>query len=118
MTATSTTAAPKTKTTKPAAEKNGKPASAKSTAKSKRLRLFELLEKNPAGLGNADIRAKLKTEVIAAICRDEAVAGRLKVLVPPEGKTGKLFALSAAGRKSLEKGTVDSEAAPKAEWPS
>lgn len=103
------------KATKPVPSANGKPAASTKAVKSKRLRLFELLAKKPGGLGNAEIRAALNTESIASICRDEAIAGRLKATVE-EGRTGKIFSLSASGRKALEKGTVDSAAAPKAEW--
>lgn len=94
---------------------NGSAKAPKSGKESKRLRLFKLLAKYPAGLGNAKIREKLDTDSIARICRDEAVAGRLKVTVAPEGEQGKRFTLSAAGKKALEKGTVDSNAAPVSE---
>jgi hypothetical protein len=119
--AVSTPEAPETrKTKKTTAAQNG------SGKESKRLRLFKLLNEveadrkrrglSPRGLNNGKIRASLKTESVAALCRDEAVAGRLKVLRHEDGR-GMFFCLSAAGRKALEKGTVDSEAAPKGEWP-
>lgn len=102
------------------AKKSAKPTKAKKDTApktdSKRVRLFKLLAKYPNGLNNADIREKMETDAIAAMCRDEAVFGRLKVLIPEEGKHGKRFVLSAKGKQALEKGTVDSNAAPKGEW--
>lgn len=87
---------------------------ATSTKESKRVRLFKLLSKNPNGLNNAGIRANLETESIAAICRDEVQHGRLKI-VASEGR-GLHFTLSAKGKSDLDKGKVDDNAAPKADW--
>jgi hypothetical protein len=108
---------------KPAAKKApakaapAKKPAANGTAKadSKRVRLFKLLAKYPQ-LGNAAIREKLGTDSIAATCRDEAVYGRLRA-EKLEGETGLRFSLTARGKKALEKGTVDSDKAPAADWP-
>lgn len=89
------------------------------TAKSKRLRLFELLADHPDGLDNVQIRAALDTQSIAAMCRDECVAEtpRMKYIIPEEDKRGKRFVLTKAGHRALEKGTVDSAAPPAGRWP-
>ncbi len=104
-TTTATVKAPKTAAAKPAKATAPK-------ADSKRVRLFKLLAKKPGGLTNVQIREALKTDAIAAMCRDEVAHGRLKHGIPEEGSRGAVFALSAKGRVALEKVKVDSDKAP------
>jgi hypothetical protein len=113
---TTTVAAPKTeraaKLQKAAAKVAKHTAGINGTADSKRTRLFKLLSKKPNGLTNVQIREALKTQSIAAMCRDEVVHGRLKRVASPEGSRGAVFALTAKGKSDLEKGKVDSNKAP------
>lgn len=119
--------------TKPAkkvnkAKANGKPAKkpAKKAAKAKkastprgdsiRLRTFRLLAKGEM-TGRA-VMDKLGLKGVPACLKDEALCDnpRIKRTSPPtatgaDGPTH--YVLTAAGRKALEKGTVDSEAAPR-----
>lgn len=95
--------------------KKGRPAGSTNNGESKRLRLFKLLDRYPEGLDNVNIRKALKTETIAAVCRDETVYGRLKLVYNPESR-GKVFTLSAKGRQALKGGKVDSDKAPVGKW--
>lgn len=75
-----------------------------------RLRMFKLLAKG--GQTGAKIAEKLELSGIPNILRDEGIMAN-----PPrikremiEGTRGVVYSLTAAGKKALEKGTVNSEA--------
>lgn len=122
-------AAPAKKTAKKAAKKSAAksaPAKAAKAPKEKsgpsiRERVFTLLNKNPNGLSGAQIMEKLSLGGIPALLKDEGIAAtpRIKRQIV-EGTRGCTYILTAAGKKAVEKGTVDSEAAESAkgkDWP-
>jgi len=77
-----------------------------------RLRIFKLLKKNPNGQTGSQIAEKLELSGIPNLLRDEGI-----VASPPrikreeiEGQRGVVYSLTAAGKKALENGTVNSGA--------
>lgn len=116
-TVSETTEAPAVETpAKPKRSRKKPEAVTASAKKTKRVRLFELLAKNPRGLTNPQLLEKLGTNSIATMCRDEACAKRLKILPKEEGDRGMRFALSAIGQTALKNGTIDSKAPGKGSW--
>lgn len=116
MPATTSKKAPK-KSTKKASKKEATP-----RGDSIRLRVFQLLAKHADGLTGATIQEKLSLSGIPSLLKDEGMrskAPRIERKVV-EGVRGVHYVLTAAGKTALKDGTVDSEAAPKAEgdWPS
>lgn len=108
------------KPAKKAAKKATKPAKAKKASTPRgdsiRLRTFRLLAKGEM-TGRA-VMEKLGLKGVPACLKDEALCDnpRIKRTSTPtetgaDGPTH--YQLTAAGRKALEKGTVDSEAAPR-----
>jgi len=89
---------------------------------STRLRTFHLLAKHTNGLTNAAIREKLEVDAVASMLKSECLrksSPRIR-REEQEGVRGHVFLLTAAGKKAISDGTVDSEAAPavpNVDWP-
>jgi len=94
---------------------------AKKAEPSIRLRVFELLKKNPDGLTGAQIKDKLELGGIPSLLKDEGLAATPRIKrATVEGVRGVLYLLTAAGKKAVETGKVDSGAAPSSsgkKWP-
>ena len=87
-----------------------------SKTASVRLRVFKLLAKTVGGMSNGDLNEKLGVNATMYVLKSECLrdkSPRLKRTFP-EGSKGAVYEITAAGRKALEAGTVDSEAAPSA----
>jgi len=86
-----------------------------------RLRTFQLLNKHPNGLTGAQIKERLELGGIPSLLKDEGCAATPRIKrQTQENVRGVVYVLSAAGRKALEKDTVDSDTPEKAagqEWP-
>lgn len=85
-----------------------------------RLRVFKLLKKTPNGLTGAAIAEKLELKGIPSLLKDEGMnaAPRIKREFI-EGTRGAVYSLTAAGKKAVEAGTVNSDAPASAsgkEW--
>ena len=109
-------AAPKVKKTVAKAKKESTP-----RGPSIRLQVFKLLAKATDGLSGGAIKEKLELGGVPSLLKDEGCAAnpRIKRHVNAEGR-GVLYLLTAAGKKALEKDTVDSVAPKKAagsDWP-
>lgn len=105
---------------KPTAPPKGK-AEANGRGPSIRLRTFQLLAKSADGLTGREIMEKLGLSGIPALLKDEGCSDqpRIRREVAAEGRAV-VYKLTAAGKKAVEKDTVDSEPAPKAsgkDWP-
>lgn len=98
---------------KKAAKKSGEPRGRMDDSHDTiRLRMFKLLKKHPNGLMGGEVMTKLELTGIPNLLRDEGI-----VASPPrikreleEGKRGVVYTLTAAGKKALENGTVNSGA--------
>lgn len=105
----------KAPTKKAAVKKNTE---AKETIRS---RVFSLLAQHPDGLSGAEIMAELELGGIPALLKDEGIADTPRIKRGKlEGTRGTVYKLTALGKKAVDKGTVDSEAAESAkgkEWP-
>lgn len=105
------------KGTKKAAAKGKSKKETKPRGESIRLRGFKLLAKGD--LTGAQVKEKLGLSGVPSFLKDEAVIAtpRVKRFTVPNPETGAdgptHYTLTAAGKKALEKGTVDSEAAPR-----
>lgn len=86
-----------------------------------RSRVFHLLQMNPQGLTGGQVMGKLSLSGIPALLKDEGVRDNPRIKrETQEGVRGVLYLLTAAGKKAVEKGTVDSDAAEPSggkEWP-
>lgn len=106
---------------KAAGKKATKAAPKSSGGPSIRERVFALLNKSPNGLTGGQIKDKLGLGGIPSLLKDEGVCDKPRIKrISEEGVRGVLYTLTALGKKAVEKGTVDSEAAPLAsgqEWP-
>lgn len=100
--------------------KAGKAAKKSDTAKSnkgptKRMLLFQALEKNPNGLNCKALQEAIGGNGVNRITRDEMAAATPRIKAEKiEGVQGRTYLLTAAGRKALKDGTVDSNAPPAA----
>jgi hypothetical protein len=123
-------AAPKKKAT-PAKKAPKKAAKAKKAAVKKaptkrteptiRHRVFTLLNKSPNGYTGAQIKEKLELAGVPNLLKDEGLSDKPRIKrVDIEGVRGVVYQLTAAGRKAVADGTVDSNAAESAArvaWP-
>lgn len=93
-----------------------KKATPKKRGKSLRLQVFELLEKHVNGLGGPTIQQKLEVSGVPACLkhewmRDDDQAKRIKCEKHEESR-GVIYIITAAGKKAIKDGTVDSKPAP------
>lgn len=99
-------------------EATPKKASGKETI---RTRLFKLLAKHTDGLSGRTVMEKLGLSGVPAILKDEGICEkpRIRRLVSEEAR-GVVYVLTALGKKDLEAGKVDDNAAPASKgqaWP-
>lgn len=85
-----------------------------------RLRVFKLLKKTPNGLTGASIAEKLELRGIPSLLKDEGMSAAPRIKREfIEGTRGAVYSLTAAGKKAVEAGTVNSGAPASAsgkEW--
>ncbi len=93
----------------------------KRTGPTIRSQVFTLLAKHSDGYTGAQIMEKLNLKGIPALLKDEGVSATPRIKrASVEGVRGVVYQLTAAGRKAVEKDTVDSDAPESAsgkDWP-
>jgi hypothetical protein len=91
-----------------------KPATEKAPAKeTTRLLVFKLLAKHADGLTMPQIKEKLSLKKPVALVKHECLADKPRMKREQhEGSRGMVYSLTAAGKKAITDGSVDSAAAP------
>src|SRR4051794_41066757 len=85
----------------------------KPAKESTRLRVFKLLAKHPNGLTMPQIREKLELKKPVALVKHESLADKPRMKREQHEDTrAMVYSLTAAGKKAIADGSVDSGAAP------
>jgi hypothetical protein len=102
--------------TQPTLEATPKKKAAKDKAPAKettREQVFKLLAKHPNGLTMPQIREKLELKKPVSLVKHECLADKPRMKREQhEDSRAMLYSLTAAGKKAIADGTVDSGAAP------
>lgn len=102
-----------TLTATPKKKAPAKKAAKKRGGDSTRVQVFKMLAKHPDGLTVADIQKRLELKGKPSFVKHEALRDKPRIKREKHADTrAMLYSLTAAGKAAIEKGTVDSDAAP------